>query len=148
MFDFFKKASGMMWPYQTFVSSVLDGIHADKKTYDILRQTDIAILVVDGTKGLQKADKNLLKLFQDKSIPFIIAYNKSDLLSEQTKLFYVKDENSVLLSAKNNENITEFKNKPIKKIAIAQYSTKPNKVRLVFYADKMNDLKNIRLIVY
>ena len=54
-----------------------------KKTRQVLNQTDIAVLVVDGTKGLSPADEELLKLFADKKIPHVIAYNKADLLSPQ-----------------------------------------------------------------
>jgi len=45
-----------------------------------------------------------------------------------------------------NKQTIEFKNSKIKKVVIAQFSTHPNKVRLVFYADKLDYLKNIKLI--
>ena len=55
-----------------------------KKTRQILAQTDLAILVVDGTRGLCDCDRELLGLFEERKIPCIIANNKSDLLQEQT----------------------------------------------------------------
>ena len=48
-----------------------------KRAKQILNQTDIAVLVVDGEKGLQTADEELISLFDGKAIPYIIAYNKS-----------------------------------------------------------------------
>jgi len=45
-----------------------------------------------------------------------------------------------------NKKILEFKNKPINKVAIAQFSTHPNKVRLVFYSNSVENLKKIKLI--
>ena len=50
-----------------------------KQTRKILRQTDVAVLVVDGWKGLTDADRELLALFQKRNIPYIIAMNKCDL---------------------------------------------------------------------
>ena len=55
-----------------------------KKTRQILAQTDLAILVVDGTRGLCDCDRELLGLFEERKIPCIIANNKSDLLQEKT----------------------------------------------------------------
>ncbi len=54
-----------------------------KKTRQILAQTDLAILVVDGTRGLCDCDRELLDLFEERKIPCIIANNKSDLLQEK-----------------------------------------------------------------
>ena len=39
-----------------------------KQTRKILRQTDVAVLVVDGWKGLTDADRELLALFQKRNI--------------------------------------------------------------------------------
>lgn len=48
-----------------------------KRALQVLDKTDIAILVVDAEKGLQPADQELLKLFEEKKIPHITVYNKS-----------------------------------------------------------------------
>lgn len=57
-----------------------------KKTRQILAQTDLAILVVDGTRGFCDCDRELLSLFEERKIPYIIAGNKSDLLQEKEDL--------------------------------------------------------------
>ncbi len=44
-----------------------------------LEGTDIAVLVVDSTKGMQSADKGLEDLFKEKNIPYIIVMNKCDI---------------------------------------------------------------------
>lgn len=54
-----------------------------KKTRQILNQTDIAVLIVDGTTGMDSVDKELTSLFKERKIPYIVAYNKSDLLPEE-----------------------------------------------------------------
>ena len=76
-----------------------------KRAKQILNQTDIAVLVVDGEKGLQTADEELISLFDGKAIPYIIAYNKSDLLNSVPEA----DENSIYVSAENGTNIYELK---------------------------------------
>ena len=45
-----------------------------------------------------------------------------------------------------NKKTLEFPNNSIKKVVIAQNSVNPNKVRLVFYANTMEELRNIKLI--
>lgn len=77
-----------------------------KKTKQILAKTDVAVLVVDATIGKTEIDEELINIFKDKEIPFIIAYNKSDLNSD----INIED-NEILISAINNKNIYELKEK-------------------------------------
>ncbi len=51
-----------------------------ERARQVLRYTDIAVLVVDAAKSLQPADRELLTMFQERQIPYVIAYNKCDLL--------------------------------------------------------------------
>lgn len=51
-----------------------------KKTKQVLNKTDVAVLVVDAAEGLCACDRELLGLFRQKKIPYIIAANKGDLL--------------------------------------------------------------------
>ena len=51
-----------------------------ERTQQALRQTDVAVLVADSTVGLQEADRELLALFEEKQKPYVIAFNKTDLL--------------------------------------------------------------------
>lgn len=73
----------------------------------VLNHTDIAVLVAAADKGLQAADKSLLELFGEKNIPFIVVYNKSDLLDDEPPCA----ENEIYVSAVSGANITELKNK-------------------------------------
>lgn len=52
-----------------------------ERTREVLRKTDIAVLVVDGTVGMTEADRALLEEFKSRRLPYLIAYNKSDLLT-------------------------------------------------------------------
>ncbi len=76
-----------------------------KKTINILNKTDIAILVVDATKGIQQEDSKLIEDFKKRNIPYIIAFNKCDLTAEKQEL----KENEIYVSAKENINIDELK---------------------------------------
>ncbi len=81
-----------------------------EKTLEVLRKTDIAVLVVDRTKGFSNIEKELVGLFKDRSLPYIIAYNKSDLLSNKPEKKEYKKENEIYISAKLKEGIDELKN--------------------------------------
>ncbi len=76
-----------------------------EKTRKILNKTDIAILVVDATKGVQNEDLRLIEDFKKRNIPYIIAFNKCDLIAEKQAVA----ENEIYVSAKEKENINELK---------------------------------------
>lgn len=80
------------------------GAQRVKRTKQILNRIDCAVLVVDSVAGKTKADEELLSLFQEKQIPFLIAYNKSDL-----QMPALSKENEVAVSALNKTGIEELK---------------------------------------
>lgn len=78
-----------------------------QKTKQILNRTDIAVLVVDAQKGLAATDKQLLALIQEKELPYLIIYNKSDLLES----IPAEEEHSIYISALQKKGIQECKEK-------------------------------------
>lgn len=52
------------------------------KSRQILNKTDIAVLVVDAAAGKGKQEEELIHIFRKKNIPYLIAYNKTDLTGE------------------------------------------------------------------
>ena len=76
-----------------------------KKAKQVLNFVDIAVLVVDATVGLSELDGELVKLFEAKSIPYVVAYNKSDLPTAR----FVDDVHSMRVSAVSGANINELK---------------------------------------
>ena len=50
-----------------------------RRTKQVLNKTDIALLIVDASVGMKEHDKALLALFEEKKIPHITVYNKTDL---------------------------------------------------------------------
>lgn len=77
-----------------------------EKTLQILRKTDVAILVVDITKGKNDFDRKLISLFKEKNIPYIIVYNKMDL----QKLDNLSN-NEIMVSATENIGINDLREK-------------------------------------
>lgn len=76
-----------------------------KRAVSMLAKTDIAVLVVDAAKGVTELDSYLISQFEKKNIPYIKAFNKSDLLSGCP----VAGENEIYVSAAENKNIYELK---------------------------------------
>ncbi len=77
-----------------------------RRTKQILNRTDIAVLIVDATAGLTETEEQLIGIFAEKEIPYIVAYNKSDL-SEKTDC----RENEISICALDGTNIYELKEK-------------------------------------
>lgn len=74
------------------------------KARQVLSHTDIAVLVIDAIVGKTEADIELLELFREKEIPYIIVYNKCDLLKNPTVT-----EDGIYVSAEQGIGIFELK---------------------------------------
>ena len=91
-----------------------------KKTRQVLNRTDCAVLVTDMTKPLGGCEKQLIELFEQKKIPYIIAGNKCDLSGT------APDGERFPVSALNKTNIHELRER------IAQLvETKEQTLRIV-----------------
>ena len=87
----------------------------------VLARTDIAVLVVDAVRGLQPQDEALLKLFQERKVPYLIALNKCDLLRELPSA----GEHQLYVSAQRGDHIHELKE------AIAAVVRQPKNERVI-----------------
>lgn len=88
-----------------------------RKTKQILNKTDIAVLVIDAVEGLKQCDEELLFIFKEKDIPYLLVYNKEDMLKEEQKDPLVEDNNNVVyVSALQKTHIQELKEKLAKQI--------------------------------
>ena len=74
-----------------------------RKAKQVLNKTDIAVLVVDAQIGLQDVERDLLRTFEEREIPYVIAYNKIDKGALQ------QDEQGVFVSAMEHTGIEELK---------------------------------------
>ena len=87
-----------------------------RKTRQVLNRIDVAVLVADSTEELKPCDKELLELFRKKEIPYLIAWNKCDLLDEnaEEKLLRTDSDRSIptagiCVSALQKTGIQELK---------------------------------------
>lgn len=93
-----------------------------RKTKQVLNRTDAAVLVTDVTLGLGECERQLVSLFEQKKIPYIIVRNKCDLCERQTEV----SENEIAVSAVNKSGINELR----ERIA-ALVKTDSEKLRIV-----------------
>lgn len=57
-----------------------------RKTRQILNKTDVAVLVIDGTVGITSVEQELVEIFREKNIPYVLAFNKADLQEKEELL--------------------------------------------------------------
>ena len=101
-----------------------------QRTKRVLNKTDCAVLVADITKGLNDSDRELIELFREKGLPYVIVMNKNDLEHGGEM-----PDGAIAVSAVTGENIYELK----ERIAAAAKVDKPEK-RLVGDLVKKGDL--------
>jgi [FeFe] hydrogenase H-cluster maturation GTPase HydF len=77
-----------------------------EKTKEALRQADMAIVVADAQTGLTEAEKAVIEELKKKSLPYLVAYNKADLLTEEQKRKYSQEH---LVSSLTKEGVNALK---------------------------------------
>lgn len=93
-----------------------------QKAYQILNKTDIAIIVIDATVGISNEDDSIIERIKEKQIPYLIVYNKVDLLTQDC----VTTENEISVSTTAKTNINE-----LKEMLCKRYPTKVNDQRII-----------------
>ncbi len=78
-----------------------------KRAKEILATTDIAVLVVDALRGMSEKDEELKSLFESRKLPYIIAFNKADLLGSVPE----NESNLIYVSAETELGVRELKEK-------------------------------------
>lgn len=77
-----------------------------KKALQVLNKTDIAVLVIDSTAGYTEGELALIRRFEEKHIPFLVAVNKMDLTGGSVPGRYPTE---LPVSAKDNTNMALLK---------------------------------------
>ena len=75
-----------------------------QRAKNVLANCDIAVLVHDSLSELADSENELIKIFESRNLPYIIAYNKADLLQ-------VRPSDKFFVSALTGENINLLKEK-------------------------------------
>ena len=76
-----------------------------KRARQVLAGCDVAVLVHDSGQDFTQAENELLDVFRERELPYIVAYNKADLLASR------HDDNALYVSALTGENVNELKDK-------------------------------------
>ena len=89
-----------------------------RKAKQVLNRVDVAVLVVEATVGKTSVDEELIHIFKEKEIPYLVVYNKADLLKTKDGNRLSSDNNlnqnteqSIYASAATGQNIYELKEK-------------------------------------
>lgn len=80
-----------------------------RKTKQVLNKTDVAVLIMDGTLGKSAEDEELIKIFKEKNIEYIVVYNKSDIMKVNGDTEAAPNE--IYVSAREKTNIEALKEK-------------------------------------
>lgn len=75
-----------------------------RRARQTLNKIDAAVLVVDINEGLKAEDKELIKAFEVRNIPYIVAKNKADQAENPSA-----GEKELIVSAKTGEGVNELK---------------------------------------
>lgn len=88
-----------------------------KKTHQVLAKTDIAIVVIDITKGFTKDDEMIINRINDYKIPLVIVFNKIDEILDAKLENVIQDEAGDLNLSKNKRDkwLKRFKEECIDK---------------------------------
>ena len=54
-----------------------------ERALSVLNEIDVGVLVVDGTVGIRKYDKDIINNFRKRKIPYIVAINKKDVINKK-----------------------------------------------------------------
>ena len=77
-----------------------------KKAKQVLAKTDVAVLVAEAGKPLGPVERELLELFRQRELPFLIARSKADLSGrDQTQA----QDGEIYVSAQSGQGIVELK---------------------------------------
>ena len=95
-----------------------------------MNRTDIAILVVDAQEGRGDSELQLIRLFREKEIPYLVVFNKADLLPELP----APEPEEHYVSAKTGYGIRELKER------MARMKTEGPERRLIGDILEPNDL--------
>lgn len=82
----------------------LGGLRVEK-SLRVLLKSDIALVVIDAAEGEDKYDREVISKLEERKIPYIKVYNKTDLFSGEPQTA----DNVIYVSAVTGENIYELK---------------------------------------
>lgn len=77
-----------------------------QRTKQVLRKTDVAVVVVDSGIGITDLEREFIEVLKQQELPFVLVWNKSDL---QETIIELEGVSQIFVSAKKGEGIKELK---------------------------------------
>lgn len=85
-----------------------------KRTLVVLRKTDVGLIVVEPDTAIDGFEEDLIRVFQEKKLPFLFVINKSELPGKNARNYLEKNNFPFIkVSSKIKQGIEELKNKII-----------------------------------
>jgi [FeFe] hydrogenase H-cluster maturation GTPase HydF len=101
-----------------------------RKAKQVLNKSDVAVLVIDATIGKTETDSELITIFHIKNIPYVVVYNKCDLLADGSdtdkNIHDEQNAEEIFVSAATNYHVQELKERIASLAAMEE-----NKLKLV-----------------
>ncbi len=88
-----------------------------RKTKQILNRVDIAVLVTDATQPLESGEEQMIALFGEKKLPYLVVRNKCDLMEVLPEM----KEKECLTSAVTGQGIEELKERIARLVKAEEY---------------------------
>ena len=113
------------------------GILRINKAKQVLNYIDLAIIVKDIERPMLKNEREVVKLVENKKVPYIVVYNKIDRLNPMNEL--ILEDNEYAVSTKTGEGIENLKE------AIGKILKKEDEKRIV--QDLVNEGDTVMLVI-
>ena len=113
------------------------GILRINKAKQVLNYIDLAIIVKDIERPMLKNEREVVKLVENKKVPYIVVYNKIDRLNPMNEL--ILENNEYAVSTKTGEGIENLKE------AIGKILKKEDEKRIV--QDLVNEGDTVMLVI-
>jgi len=82
-----------------------------QKAREVLRRCDVAVLVTEAGRALKEPESGLVALFEERHVPYVIALNKADLLTNASDANPEGRDHTLVVSALEGMGIHELKEK-------------------------------------
>ncbi|ABX42449.1 [FeFe] hydrogenase H-cluster maturation GTPase HydF [Lachnoclostridium phytofermentans] len=98
-----------------------------EKSFQMLRKTNLVLVIIDTLKGKTSEDIEFISILRGKKLPYLIVYNKKDLAESTEKAKSDLNDssendntNEIYLSAKTKDNIDLLKTKMIEALSVEE----------------------------
>lgn len=118
-----------------------------KRASEMMDLCDMAVIVIDASRGISDYENQLAKKFTDSKTPFIVCINKCDLMSEEDKESLDLGSSNVLEQAKQIVYVSSFRQDDIEKLKNAIIGMVPDKKEKYIVRDLISEGDNVVLVI-